>query len=98
MDNQTPPANEDGRPTGLSVSTGSVPYDENSIEHNETGETPLYHIGIEEWEDRHICDRCGGEGFIEYNDGDGGDWGEDSPSEENHLITCRQCNGTGAIK
>lgn len=42
-----------------------------------------------------ICDRCGGEGFIEYNDGDGSDWGEDSPSEENHLITCRQCHGTG---
>jgi len=41
------------------------------------------------------CDRCGGEGFIEYNDGDGGDWGEDCPSEINHLIVCRKCGGTG---
>ena len=45
--------------------------------------------------DHGICDRCGGDGMIEYNDGDGGDWGEDCPSEVNHLITCRACNGTG---
>lgn len=44
-----------------------------------------------------VCDRCGGEGFIEYNDGDPGDWGEDCPSEVNHLITCRACQGTGRI-
>lgn len=42
-----------------------------------------------------VCDRCGGEGVIEYSDGDGGDWGEDCPSEENHLIICRACHGTG---
>lgn len=45
--------------------------------------------------ERHRCERCGGDGFIEYNDGDGSDWGEDCPSEENHLIICRACNGTG---
>lgn len=44
-----------------------------------------------------VCDRCGGDGMIEYNDGDGGDWGEDCPSEINHLITCRACRGTGRI-
>ena len=49
-------------------------------------------------EERCICDRCGGEGFIEYNDGDGSDWGDDSPSEVNHLITCRACKGTGRIQ
>ena len=49
---------------------------------------------IEADPDYGVCDRCGGEGFIEYNDGDGSDWGEDSPSEENHLITCRACHGT----
>jgi hypothetical protein len=41
------------------------------------------------------CDRCGGEGWIDYLDGDGGDWGEDCPSEENHPIVCRACGGTG---
>jgi hypothetical protein len=42
-----------------------------------------------------VCDRCGGDGMIEYNDGDGSDWGEDCPVELNHLITCRACQGTG---
>lgn len=46
-------------------------------------------------DDQGRCDRCGGDGFIEYNDGDGSDWGEDCPSEINHLIVCRQCKGTG---
>lgn len=49
----------------------------------------------DEGEERCRCDRCGGDGFIEYNDGDGGDWGEDCPSEQNHLIVCRACRGTG---
>jgi hypothetical protein len=44
-----------------------------------------------------VCDRCGGEGWIEYNDGDGTDWGEDCPSEINHLIVCRICKGTGRM-
>lgn len=76
-----------------SAPTGSVPYDEESFEHNFLGSVPEY----EHWEDAQICDHCGGEGFIEYDDGDGGDWGEDSPSEENHLIECRHCCGTGEI-
>lgn len=41
------------------------------------------------------CEHCGGDGCIDYLDGDGGDWGEDCPSEENHLIICRHCGGTG---
>lgn len=44
-----------------------------------------------------ICDHCGGDGWIDYFDGDGGDWGEDCPSEENHPIICRACRGTGVI-
>lgn len=44
-----------------------------------------------------ICDRCGGDGWIDYFDGDGGDWGEDFPAEENHPITCRACRGTGRL-
>jgi hypothetical protein len=74
--------------------TGSVSYDANSIDHNWWGDVPDY----DHWEDACVCDRCGGEGFYEYNDGDGSDWGEDCPSEENHLITCRKCHGTGEIK
>jgi hypothetical protein len=48
--------------------------------------------------DRYTCNRCAGEGMVDYLDGDGGDWGEDCPSEENHPITCRACNGTGQIQ
>lgn len=44
-----------------------------------------------------VCGRCGGDGVIEYNDGDPSDWVEDCPSEINHLIECRECNGTGRI-
>ena len=44
------------------------------------------------------CEHCGGDGCIDYLDGDGGDWGEDCPSEENHLIICRHCGGTGYAK
>ena len=39
-----------------------VPFDDNSIEHNETGETPLYHIGLGETRVRELCGLCGGEG------------------------------------
>jgi hypothetical protein len=45
-----------------------------------------------------ICERCGGEGWIDYLDGDGTDWGEDCPSEINHPIRCRICNGRGRVK
>jgi hypothetical protein len=44
------------------------------------------------------CCTCGGEGFIEYNDGGPEVWGEDCPSEENHLVTCPNCRGTGLLK
>lgn len=40
------------------------------------------------------CERCGGEGFIEYNDAPD-TWGEDCPSEANHLVSCPDCGGTG---
>lgn len=43
-------------------------------------------------------DRCGGEGFIEYADAGPSVWGEDTPSEKNHLVTCPQCYGTGLMK
>lgn len=44
------------------------------------------------------CDRCGGEGLLEYNDAGPDVWGEDSPSEVNHLVTCPDCNGTGRMR
>jgi hypothetical protein len=44
------------------------------------------------------CCTCGGEGFIEYNDGGPEVWGEDCPSEENHLVTCPNCRGSGLLK
>ena len=51
-----------------------------------------------EGSDATACDHCGGDGCIDYLDGDGGDWGEDCPSEENHLIICRHCGGTGYVR
>lgn len=44
-----------------------------------------------EWED---CTLCGGEGHREYLDSPD-EWGEDCPSEVNHLVTCRDCGGNG---
>ncbi len=41
------------------------------------------------------CERCGGEGFIEYADAGPDVWGEDCPSEVNHLVTCPECGGWG---
>ena len=40
------------------------------------------------------CWRCGGDGFVEYMDAPE-TWGEDSPAEVNHLVTCPECNGYG---
>lgn len=40
------------------------------------------------------CQRCGGEGCVEYFDAED-KWGEDSPSELNHLIACPDCAGSG---
>jgi protein gp37 len=36
------------------------------------------------------CERCSGEGHVEYNDAPD-TWGEDSPSEDNHLVECPGC-------
>lgn len=47
-------------------------------------------------EDRDVCDRCGGDGTIEYADAGPDVWGEDCPSEVNHLVECPDCEGTGA--
>ena len=45
--------------------------------------------------DRDECDRCGGEGSIEYDEAGPSEWGEDCPSEVNHLIECPKCGGAG---
>ena len=42
-------------------------------------------------DDNEVCDRCGGDGFIEYADAGPSEWGEDCPSEMNHLIPCPEC-------
>lgn len=47
--------------------------------------------------ERHRCDECCGEGFLEYNDAGPSYWGEDCASEINHLVTCRACHGTGVV-
>ena len=45
--------------------------------------------------DEERCYRCGGEGLIEYAEGGPEVWGEDCPSEVNHLVTCPDCGGNG---
>ena len=40
------------------------------------------------------CERCGDEGSVEYMDSPDL-WGEDCPSEENHLELCPECRGRG---
>lgn len=46
-----------------------------------------------EWDD---CDQCGGDGMCEYMDTPEV-WGEDCPSEVNHLVTCPECGGAGGL-
>ena len=48
-------------------------------------------------EESEPCPTCGGDGFIEYLDAPEA-WGEDCPSEENHLIECTNCGGSGELK
>jgi hypothetical protein len=49
----------------------------------------------DEWFDEDgICPWCGGDGIAEYLDCPEV-WGEDCPSEPNHLIVCPQCRGSG---
>lgn len=43
------------------------------------------------------CPTCGGDGTAEYIDCPEA-WGEDCPSEVNHLITCPNCGGSGRSK
>ena len=49
-------------------------------------------------EDEPSCPDCGGEGMVEYNDAGPSVWGEDCPSEMNHLVTCPNCKGSGQLK
>lgn len=48
--------------------------------------------------ERNDCERCGGEGSIEYADAGPDVWGEDCPSEVNHLVECPDCGGSGRAK
>lgn len=48
--------------------------------------------------DRDTCERCGGDGSIEYMDAGPSVWGEDCPSEVNHLVECPDCGGTGSAE
>ena len=57
---------------------------------------PELHDGYFEEEPR--CPDCGGDGLVEYNDAGPSVWGEDCPSEENHLVTCPNCRGSGLLK
>jgi len=52
----------------------------------------------EPWEDLpDRCERCGGDGMIEYLAAGPSVWGEDCPSEPNHLVICPECGGQGTI-
>jgi hypothetical protein len=51
-----------------------------------------------DFEEIECCGTCGGEGMIEYMEGGPEVWGEDCPSEENHLVTCPNCRGSGLLK
>ena len=44
------------------------------------------------------CPSCGGEGMVEYLDAGPSAWGEDCPSEENHMVRCPNCRGSGLLK
>ena len=44
------------------------------------------------------CPSCGGEGMVEYLDAGPSAWGEDCPSEENHMVKCPNCRGSGLMK
>lgn len=46
--------------------------------------------------DDDACPRCGGDGSIEYLEAPE-TWGEDCPSEKNHLVECPDCDGTGRL-
>ena len=48
--------------------------------------------------DHLTCDRCAGEGGLEYSQAGPDVWGEDCPSEMNHLVTCPDCGGSGYLQ
>lgn len=48
--------------------------------------------------DAELCPTCGGDGVESYLDAGPSAWGEDCPSEMDHLITCTNCKGTGLWK
>ncbi len=51
-----------------------------------------------EYDEDDTCPRCGGEGWIMASDGDPSDWMEDTYcGEEDAVIQCRRCNGTGKL-
>ena len=93
MSTESTPTNEpntSGDPSALPAVPCSQPINEVTL-------FGVNYDGAFDEEEGVQCDRCCGDGMIEYLDGDGTDWGEDCPSEVNHLITCRQCGGTGYL-
>ena len=42
------------------------------------------------WDEEETCEMCGGDGVIEYLD-HAEVWGEDCPSDQNHLLPCPEC-------
>jgi hypothetical protein len=54
--------------------------------------------GFDDYEDEPSCPSCGGEGMMEYDDAGPSAWGEDCPSEENHMVVCPNCRGSGLMK
>jgi DnaJ-class molecular chaperone len=66
----------------------------NDIDQSEYDETPGWNV-FGEPDD--TCPTCGGEGHTEYLD-DSGSWGEDCPSEVNHIVTCSNCRGSGRAR
>jgi len=48
----------------------------------------------DDYGDRETCERCGGEGLIEYDDAPEV-WYGDSPDLINHLVECPTCRGSG---
>ena len=49
-----------------------------------------------DWLNDLTCERCDGSGSIEYAENPDV-WGEDCPSEKDHLVTCPDCQGRGWI-
>lgn len=50
----------------------------------------------EEEDTRQLCPECGGDGYVELHDAPQ-EWSDDSCSEENQHVTCRECCGLGYL-